>query len=42
MARALGPERRLLAVYTGGTIGMRSEQGGELAGLGGWGHSLAQ
>uniref|UniRef100_A0A452SGU4 asparaginase n=1 Tax=Ursus americanus TaxID=9643 RepID=A0A452SGU4_URSAM len=27
MARALGPERRLLAVYTGGTIGMRSEQG---------------
>nr|XP_051690904.1 60 kDa lysophospholipase isoform X2 [Oryctolagus cuniculus] len=27
MARALGPERRLLAVYTGGTIGMRSEGG---------------
>ncbi|XP_045865795.1 60 kDa lysophospholipase isoform X1 [Meles meles] len=27
MARALGPQRRLLAVYTGGTIGMRSEQG---------------
>uniref|UniRef100_A0A8C0SKV8 asparaginase n=1 Tax=Canis lupus familiaris TaxID=9615 RepID=A0A8C0SKV8_CANLF len=27
MARALGPERRLLAVYTGGTIGMRSERG---------------
>ncbi|XP_027427414.2 60 kDa lysophospholipase isoform X4 [Zalophus californianus] len=27
MARALGPERRLLAVYTGGTIGMRSEHG---------------
>ncbi|XP_032123469.1 60 kDa lysophospholipase [Sapajus apella] len=25
MARAVGPERRLLAVYTGGTIGMRSE-----------------
>ncbi|XP_032201349.1 60 kDa lysophospholipase isoform X5 [Mustela erminea] len=27
MARALGPQRRLLAIYTGGTIGMRSEQG---------------
>uniref|UniRef100_A0A8B9WID7 asparaginase n=1 Tax=Bos mutus grunniens TaxID=30521 RepID=A0A8B9WID7_BOSMU len=27
MARAAGPERRLLAVYTGGTIGMRSERG---------------
>ncbi|XP_070333613.1 60 kDa lysophospholipase isoform X1 [Odocoileus virginianus] len=27
MARAAGPERRLLAVYTGGTIGMRSEHG---------------
>ncbi|XP_047594628.1 60 kDa lysophospholipase isoform X10 [Lutra lutra] len=27
MARALEPQRRLLAVYTGGTIGMRSEQG---------------
>ncbi|XP_048655397.1 60 kDa lysophospholipase isoform X3 [Marmota marmota marmota] len=27
MARAAGPERRVLAVYTGGTIGMRSEQG---------------
>ncbi|XP_004376859.1 60 kDa lysophospholipase [Trichechus manatus latirostris] len=27
MARAAGPERRLLAVYTGGTIGMRSEGG---------------
>ncbi|XP_014447719.1 LOW QUALITY PROTEIN: 60 kDa lysophospholipase-like [Tupaia chinensis] len=27
MARALEPERRLLAVYTGGTIGMRSERG---------------
>jgi L-asparaginase/Glu-tRNA(Gln) amidotransferase subunit D len=29
MARAAGSERRLLAVYTGGTIGMRSEDGGE-------------
>lgn len=29
MARATGPERRLLAIYTGGTIGMRSEGGGE-------------
>ncbi|XP_054988717.1 60 kDa lysophospholipase [Sorex araneus] len=27
MARATEPERRLLAVYTGGTIGMRSEGG---------------
>ncbi|XP_045415619.1 60 kDa lysophospholipase isoform X5 [Lemur catta] len=27
MARAVEPERRLLAVYTGGTIGMRSERG---------------
>ncbi|XP_068403162.1 60 kDa lysophospholipase isoform X1 [Eschrichtius robustus] len=27
MARATGPERRLLAIYTGGTIGMRSERG---------------
>ncbi|KAI4535125.1 hypothetical protein MG293_014351 [Ovis ammon polii] len=27
MARAAGPERWLLAVYTGGTIGMRSERG---------------
>uniref|UniRef100_A0A8D2CRN2 asparaginase n=1 Tax=Sciurus vulgaris TaxID=55149 RepID=A0A8D2CRN2_SCIVU len=27
MARAAGPERRVLAVYTGGTLGMRSEQG---------------
>ncbi|KAL6044869.1 hypothetical protein STEG23_017040, partial [Scotinomys teguina] len=27
MARATGPERRLLAIYTGGTIGMRSEGG---------------
>ncbi|XP_035870126.1 60 kDa lysophospholipase isoform X2 [Phyllostomus discolor] len=27
MARAEGPERRLLAIYTGGTIGMRSERG---------------
>ncbi|XP_057586846.1 60 kDa lysophospholipase isoform X5 [Hippopotamus amphibius kiboko] len=27
MARAAGRERRLLAVYTGGTIGMRSERG---------------
>ncbi|XP_051008088.1 60 kDa lysophospholipase [Acomys russatus] len=27
MARAMGPERRLLAIYTGGTIGMRSEGG---------------
>lgn len=35
MARALGPQRRLLAVYTGGTIGMRSEQGGELEAWGG-------
>lgn len=26
MSRATGPERRLLAIYTGGTIGMRSEQ----------------
>lgn len=31
MARAAGPERRLLAVYTGGTLGMRSERGGERA-----------
>lgn len=31
MARATGPERRLLAIYTGGTIGMRSEGGGESA-----------
>lgn len=29
MARAMGPERRLLAIYTGGTIGMRSEGGGK-------------
>lgn len=29
MARATGPDRRLLAIYTGGTIGMRSEGGGE-------------
>eukprot|EP00071_Canis_lupus_P044624 XP_022278181.1 60 kDa lysophospholipase [Canis lupus familiaris] len=28
MARALGPERRLLTVYTGGTIGKRSERNG--------------
>ncbi|KAM6202703.1 60 kDa lysophospholipase [Rhynchocyon petersi] len=34
MARATGPERRLLAVYTGGTIGMRSEGGGLAPGLG--------
>nr|KAF6499080.1 asparaginase [Molossus molossus] len=27
MARAVGPERRLLAIYTGGTIGMRSQHG---------------
>ncbi|KAM5338509.1 60 kDa lysophospholipase [Glossophaga mutica] len=27
MARAEGPERRLLAIYTGGTIGMRSQHG---------------
>ncbi|XP_012502566.1 PREDICTED: 60 kDa lysophospholipase isoform X3 [Propithecus coquereli] len=27
MARAAEPERRLLALYTGGTIGMRSERG---------------
>ncbi|XP_054423659.1 60 kDa lysophospholipase [Pteronotus mesoamericanus] len=27
MARAAGPERRLLAIYTGGTIGMRSQSG---------------
>ncbi|XP_053522082.1 60 kDa lysophospholipase isoform X5 [Artibeus jamaicensis] len=27
MARAEGPERRLLAIYTGGTIGMRSQCG---------------
>ncbi|XP_066130957.1 60 kDa lysophospholipase isoform X2 [Saccopteryx bilineata] len=27
MARAVEPERRLLAVYTGGTIGMRSQRG---------------
>ncbi|XP_004836930.2 60 kDa lysophospholipase isoform X2 [Heterocephalus glaber] len=27
MARAAGPERRLLVVYTGGTLGMRSEGG---------------
>ncbi|EDL97433.1 lysophospholipase [Rattus norvegicus] len=27
MARATGPEQRLLAIYTGGTIGMRSEGG---------------
>uniref|UniRef100_A0A673V6Z1 60 kDa lysophospholipase n=1 Tax=Suricata suricatta TaxID=37032 RepID=A0A673V6Z1_SURSU len=27
MARALEPERRLLAIYTGGTLGMRSEGG---------------
>lgn len=31
MARAAGRERRLLAIYTGGTIGMRSEGGGESA-----------
>lgn len=30
MSRATGPERRLLAIYTGGTIGMRSEHGSEL------------
>ncbi|XP_005410882.1 PREDICTED: 60 kDa lysophospholipase isoform X2 [Chinchilla lanigera] len=27
MARALGPERRLLLIYTGGTLGMRRERG---------------
>nr|XP_012601961.1 60 kDa lysophospholipase isoform X3 [Microcebus murinus]XP_012601963.1 60 kDa lysophospholipase isoform X3 [Microcebus murinus] len=27
MARAVEPERRLLAIYTGGTIGMQSERG---------------
>ncbi|XP_054571400.1 60 kDa lysophospholipase [Eptesicus fuscus] len=27
MARAAGPERRVLAIYTGGTIGMRSQRG---------------
>lgn len=32
MARATEPERRLLAVYTGGTIGMRSEGGGKCPG----------
>ncbi|KAJ8780224.1 hypothetical protein J1605_011827 [Eschrichtius robustus] len=40
MARATGPERRLLAIYTGGTIGMRSERGGEwvpASGHRGWG-----
>nr|XP_021482700.1 60 kDa lysophospholipase isoform X1 [Meriones unguiculatus] len=30
MARATGPVRRLLAIYTGGTIGMRSEGGAGL------------
>ncbi|KAL0601799.1 60 kDa lysophospholipase [Plecturocebus cupreus] len=34
MARAVGPERRLLAVYTGGTIGMRSERGVLVPGTG--------
>ncbi|PNI97088.1 ASPG isoform 2 [Pan troglodytes] len=34
MARAVGPERRLLAVYTGGTIGMRSELGVLVPGTG--------
>nr|XP_042117166.1 60 kDa lysophospholipase isoform X2 [Peromyscus maniculatus bairdii] len=34
MARAAGPERRLLAIYTGGTIGMRSEGGVLLPGRG--------
>ncbi|XP_073854474.1 60 kDa lysophospholipase isoform X4 [Macaca fascicularis] len=34
MARAVGSERRLLAVYTGGTIGMRSELGVLVPGTG--------
>ncbi|XP_070448955.1 60 kDa lysophospholipase isoform X2 [Equus przewalskii] len=34
MARATEPERRLLAVYTGGTIGMRSERGVLIPGRG--------
>ncbi|XP_015976983.2 60 kDa lysophospholipase isoform X2 [Rousettus aegyptiacus] len=34
MSRATGPERRLLAIYTGGTIGMRSEHGMLLPGRG--------
>ncbi|XP_039732499.1 60 kDa lysophospholipase [Pteropus medius] len=34
MSRATGPERRLLAIYTGGTIRMRSEQGVLLPGRG--------
>ncbi|XP_036737914.2 60 kDa lysophospholipase isoform X2 [Manis pentadactyla] len=34
MARAAGPERRLLAVYTGGTLGMRSERGVLVPGAG--------
>uniref|UniRef100_A0A8C9I401 asparaginase n=1 Tax=Piliocolobus tephrosceles TaxID=591936 RepID=A0A8C9I401_9PRIM len=34
MARAMGSERRLLAVYTGGTIGMRSELGVLVPGTG--------
>ncbi|KAB1277213.1 60 kDa lysophospholipase [Camelus dromedarius] len=34
MARAKGPERRVLAVYTGGTIGMRSERGVLVPGTG--------
>ncbi|XP_058423818.1 60 kDa lysophospholipase isoform X8 [Diceros bicornis minor] len=34
MARAAEPERRLLAVYTGGTIGMRSERGVLIPGRG--------
>ncbi|XP_008823750.1 60 kDa lysophospholipase isoform X5 [Nannospalax galili] len=34
MARATGPERRLLAIYTGGTIGMRSEGGVLIPGKG--------
>nr|XP_024651171.1 60 kDa lysophospholipase isoform X7 [Macaca nemestrina] len=34
MARAVGSERRLLAVYTGGTIGMRSELGVLMPGTG--------
>ncbi|XP_033047000.1 60 kDa lysophospholipase isoform X1 [Trachypithecus francoisi] len=34
MARAVGSERKLLAVYTGGTIGMRSELGVLVPGTG--------
>lgn len=37
MARAEGSQRRLLALYAGGTIGMRSEGGGEPRGGGGAG-----